>query len=70
MVVGCEGICASLTVLAPCGFDSMRGNRARPLRTATSDNGASHSYADRGNGREKSNERPSCLPSCTALSGM
>ena len=31
-VVGCGGIVVSLTVLAPCGFDSIRGKSELPFR--------------------------------------
>src|SRR4249920_107269 len=69
-VVGCGGVVASLTVLAPCGFDSMRGNNDVPLWMVVPGARLLHSTRCSRIGELKSIERPSWWLIVCALDGV
>src|SRR6185295_13614005 len=69
-VVGCGGVVASLTVLAPCGFDSIRGNNDVPLWMVVPGARLPHSTRCSRIGELKSIERPSWWLIVCALAGI
>src|SRR5688572_5889735 len=68
--VGCGDTVESLTVLAPCGFDSIRGNNDVPLWMVVPGTRRPHSTPGSRIGELKSAERPSWWLMVCALTGM
>ena len=68
--VGCGDAGVSLTGLAPCGLDSIRGNSEAPFWIVLPASGASQRPASAASGRDRSIGNPSCSIMCAAAFGM
>src|SRR6185503_3761266 len=69
-VVGCGGVVASLTVLAPCGFDSIRGKSELPFRIFVPPCSSPHLISWLKRGELKLILSPSCSATFFAVFGI